>query len=58
MDLPSLTQVMMNPATSIVFVILGIILVGVGVGWFVHPGLGFAATGACMAAFGILLGSD
>lgn len=46
------------PSAPYWFVLVAIILVGIGVGFWIHFGAGIAATGVALGAFGILLGSD
>lgn len=58
MRIPSLTEIATKPSTPFWLVLIGIILVGVGMGWWTHPGLGMATSGVCVGMFGILLGSD
>lgn len=41
---------------SIMLVVLGAAMIGVGVGTWLHPGAGLAASGLVVVVFGVLLG--
>jgi len=53
-----LVRVMTSVAAPFISVFLGIILVGVGLSLWVHPGLGMASAGILLVVLGKLLGDD
>ena len=53
-----LVRVMTSMAAPFVSVLLGLILVGVGLSLWVHPGLGMASAGILLVVLGKLLGDD
>ena len=58
MRFPSIVTLFQSPGIPYVLVLLGIILVGVGLGFWLHFGAGFTAAGVMSAWFGWLVGND
>lgn len=51
-------KILTNVAAPFIAVLLGIILVGAGLGLWVHPGLGMASAGILLVWLGKLLGDE
>jgi len=58
MDKLNLAKMMNLGSAPYWLILVGTILVGVGLGLWVHLGAGISAAGVLLVAFGVLIGSD